>query len=157
MPRLLVDVRHEAAHNELPSLSLLRQAATEALTWLKEYYWERQRLSLQASNFRITVLLSVVTHIPIPTGNSAQLSILERDTKVLDNITFSRQKLPLLEKAASLACILVPNLYFISLAVQELVEERRKALSKGFTHLEANSSEDESELAEGIPEAESRG
>lgn len=37
--RLLVDVRHEATHNELPSLSTLRLAASQALEWLVCNYW----------------------------------------------------------------------------------------------------------------------
>ena len=59
MPRILVDARHEAAHNELPSLSLLRLAAEQALAWLTEYYWEQQSQSLQAAQSRVTVLISV--------------------------------------------------------------------------------------------------
>ncbi len=39
LPRALVDVRHEATHNELPSLPLLRAAADSALAWLRDNYW----------------------------------------------------------------------------------------------------------------------
>eukprot|EP00884_Botryococcus_braunii_P021393 jgi/Botrbrau1/7938/Bobra.9_2s0097.1 len=42
LPRLLVDVRHEASHNELPNLALLRVAAGHALSWLHTFYWDRQ-------------------------------------------------------------------------------------------------------------------
>jgi hypothetical protein len=59
MPRLLVDVRHEAAHNELPSLSLLRLASQQALHWLLHYYWERQAQSLQDTQSHITSLIKV--------------------------------------------------------------------------------------------------
>ncbi|KAF1889243.1 hypothetical protein Lal_00024565 [Lupinus albus] len=34
IPRMLIDIRHEASHRELPSL--------KALDWLKSYYWEPQ-------------------------------------------------------------------------------------------------------------------
>lgn len=39
LSRLLVDVRHEATHNELPSLSTLQLAAKQALDWLVGQYW----------------------------------------------------------------------------------------------------------------------
>jgi ribosomal biogenesis protein LAS1 len=39
LPRLLVDLRHEATHNELPSLQVLRLAARQALAWLQASYW----------------------------------------------------------------------------------------------------------------------
>ncbi|KAL3688417.1 hypothetical protein R1sor_014726 [Riccia sorocarpa] len=45
-PRLLVDIRHETAHNELPGLPLLRTASEQALEWLKDRYWEPQRQAL---------------------------------------------------------------------------------------------------------------
>ncbi|ERM98114.1 uncharacterized protein LOC18426107 isoform X1 [Amborella trichopoda] len=43
LPRLLIDIRHECAHRELPSLQLLRHASVKALDWLKSYYWEPQK------------------------------------------------------------------------------------------------------------------
>jgi Las1-like len=39
LPGWLVDVRHEAAHNDLPSLSVLRLAAKTFLGYLEERYW----------------------------------------------------------------------------------------------------------------------
>ncbi len=46
MPRVLVDIRHEATHNELPQLPALRLAADAALSWLKTYYWNNQAHAL---------------------------------------------------------------------------------------------------------------
>ncbi|KAH9314369.1 hypothetical protein KI387_022996, partial [Taxus chinensis] len=43
LPRLLVDIRHESAHNRLPSLPLLRLASKKALNWLNSNYWEPQK------------------------------------------------------------------------------------------------------------------
>lgn len=43
LPRLLVDIRHEASHNQLPTLPLLRLASKQALDWLKSHYWEPQK------------------------------------------------------------------------------------------------------------------
>jgi len=39
LPGWLVDVRHEAAHNDLPSLSVLRLATKTFLGYLEEKYW----------------------------------------------------------------------------------------------------------------------
>eukprot|EP00878_Enallax_costatus_P031813 GHUV01034861.1.p1 GENE.GHUV01034861.1~~GHUV01034861.1.p1 ORF type:complete len:167 (+),score=22.92 GHUV01034861.1:440-940(+) len=39
LSRLLVDIRHESTHNELPSLSTLQLAARQALDWLVTQYW----------------------------------------------------------------------------------------------------------------------
>ena len=56
---MLVDVRHEASHNELPSLALLRVAAAEALRWLEASYWQRQADHLVSCRARISELLGV--------------------------------------------------------------------------------------------------
>lgn len=40
LPGWLVDIRHEAAHNDLPSLSVLRLATKTFLGYLQERYWE---------------------------------------------------------------------------------------------------------------------
>ncbi|KAL9260536.1 Dihydropyrimidinase-like protein [Drosera capensis] len=42
MPRMLIDIRHEGSHRELPSVRLLRLASVKALNWLKSYYWDAQ-------------------------------------------------------------------------------------------------------------------
>ena len=59
LPRLLVDVRHEASHNDMPSLSLLRLAAAQALDWLQAAYWQRQEAYLQQQKGRVMQLLEV--------------------------------------------------------------------------------------------------
>lgn len=59
LPRLLVDVRHEASHNDMPSLSLLRLAAAQALDWLQAAYWQRQEAYLQQQKGRVVQLLQV--------------------------------------------------------------------------------------------------
>ena len=59
LPRILVDVRHEASHNELPSLALLRMAAASALTWLKESYWKQQSEHVDLRLTQILQLLKV--------------------------------------------------------------------------------------------------
>ncbi|CAI9102892.1 OLC1v1001259C1 [Oldenlandia corymbosa var. corymbosa] len=43
IPRLLIDIRHESSHRDLPSLHLVRLASVKAVDWLKAYYWEPQK------------------------------------------------------------------------------------------------------------------
>lgn len=54
-----MDVRHEASHNDMPSLSLLRLAAAQALDWLQAAYWQRQEAYLQQQKDRVVQLLQV--------------------------------------------------------------------------------------------------
>lgn len=61
LPRLLVDVRHEASHNDMPSLSLLRLAAAQALDWLQAAYWQRQAAHLHQQQHRVIHLLKAST------------------------------------------------------------------------------------------------
>lgn len=47
IPRVLIDIRHECSHRDLPSLRLVRLASVKALDWLKSYYWEPQKKAIQ--------------------------------------------------------------------------------------------------------------
>ncbi len=49
LPRVLVDIRHTASHNALPSLAALSLAAHRALEWLGQHYWGPQAAALQSS------------------------------------------------------------------------------------------------------------
>ena len=40
LPAMFVDLRHEASHGDMPSLTNLRSAARRALQWLWEDYWK---------------------------------------------------------------------------------------------------------------------
>jgi hypothetical protein len=53
VPRLLVDIRHESTHNELPSLQVLRVAAEKALDWLLSKYWRAQHMYLMECQTKI--------------------------------------------------------------------------------------------------------
>ena len=64
LPRMLVAIRHEATHNELPSLSQLRLGADRAVAWLKESYWERQAQYLQTNQALVSSLLKVLHCLP---------------------------------------------------------------------------------------------
>jgi len=39
LPATFVELRHQATHEQLPSLTRLRAAANKALNWIWEYYW----------------------------------------------------------------------------------------------------------------------
>lgn len=41
LPATYVELRHQATHEELPSLSKLRTATSKALQWIWDYYWVR--------------------------------------------------------------------------------------------------------------------
>lgn len=40
LPATFVELRHQATHEQLPSLSKLRTAARKALAWIWDYYWK---------------------------------------------------------------------------------------------------------------------
>ncbi|XP_022995044.1 uncharacterized protein LOC111490717 [Cucurbita maxima] len=46
LPRVLIDIRHEGSHRELPALQVVRCASIKALHWLKSYYWEPQEKAI---------------------------------------------------------------------------------------------------------------
>ncbi|GLT89265.1 hypothetical protein SLE2022_072540 [Rubroshorea leprosula] len=57
IPRILIDVRHEGSHRDLPALVVVRDSSIMALNWLKSYYWEPQRKQIpfqkdETSNIR---------------------------------------------------------------------------------------------------------
>lgn len=41
LPATFVELRHQATHEQLPSLAKLRSAARKALGWIWEYYWRQ--------------------------------------------------------------------------------------------------------------------
>ncbi|KAI7749959.1 hypothetical protein M8C21_017174 [Ambrosia artemisiifolia] len=49
---MLIDIRHECSHRDLPSLRLVRLASTKALDWLKAYYWEPQKMAIPYASDR---------------------------------------------------------------------------------------------------------
>ena len=57
LPSVLVDIRHAASHNALPSLPALSQAADRALEWLRRHYWEPQAAVLTPPEQTVEPLL----------------------------------------------------------------------------------------------------
>lgn len=48
LPQVFIDIRHEATHNRLPSIGILRIMTKQALDWLQQRYWEPQLLLLES-------------------------------------------------------------------------------------------------------------
>ncbi|PYH82585.1 glyoxylase [Aspergillus uvarum CBS 121591] len=46
LPASFVELRHEATHRELPSLTVLRNASQRSLEWLWDYYWVKTEASV---------------------------------------------------------------------------------------------------------------
>jgi hypothetical protein len=57
IPTWLVNIRHEATHNQLPSLSVLRLAATTLLHYFDSVYWEPLRVQREEHVHRAKELL----------------------------------------------------------------------------------------------------
>jgi hypothetical protein len=64
LPRVLVDIRHTASHNALPTLPALSLAAARALEWLGQHYWVPQAAALQSGPVNsIGPLLRQLVHV----------------------------------------------------------------------------------------------
>ena len=57
LPDWLVDLRHEATHAALPSLEVLRTGCQFSLDWLREQYWESQRVEIQERDGKLVKLV----------------------------------------------------------------------------------------------------
>jgi len=80
LPRILVDLRHESTHNELPSISALRLAAHHALAWLQTNYWHRQEEQLRTSQDRITTILCQYMASHVAAASKSSLSEAQRQS-----------------------------------------------------------------------------
>lgn len=87
LPADMVEYRHKASHNQLPSLSELRKCADDALIWLKRNYWESQakQCNMEAvlktqlkeyKNLQKTILFE-------PKGNVSQNALYSKKKKAL--------------------------------------------------------------------------
>ncbi|XP_064946719.1 uncharacterized protein LOC135584381 isoform X2 [Musa acuminata AAA Group] len=73
IPRVLVDIRHESSHRDLPSLRLVRLASLKALDWLKHNYWEPQKDAIPDVRKEIRSRLLEMTYL-LKTKNSHKSS-----------------------------------------------------------------------------------
>ena len=53
LPALFVDLRHEATHGDMPSLTNLRGAAHRALRWLWDDYWKGLAVERDAASMMV--------------------------------------------------------------------------------------------------------
>lgn len=60
LPRSFVDLRHQATHQQLPSLPALLRASRDALEWLKTHYWEKQKLEVSLNPDSSRLILTEV-------------------------------------------------------------------------------------------------
>ncbi|KAF6843808.1 las1-like protein [Colletotrichum musicola] len=51
LPATFVELRHQATHEQLPSLAKLRSAARKALEWIWTYYWRHLGANEQQDDF----------------------------------------------------------------------------------------------------------
>ncbi|EFA79909.1 las1-like protein [Heterostelium album PN500] len=58
LPSHFVEIRHEAAHGTLPSIRLLKNAASTGLSWLDDFYWKTQAEQLDDYRSHLKRLLS---------------------------------------------------------------------------------------------------
>ena len=54
LPLKFVQIRHSATHDNLPSLTVLRQSTQEALDWLKMRYWDVVLSTLEDGNVTLS-------------------------------------------------------------------------------------------------------
>ena len=83
---MLVDIRHEATHNQVPSLHMLRLAASHSLSWLYSNYWAAQSDRAWASTSEAVGVLerllanqSARAAVSAPSGHSSQQSDSDPD------------------------------------------------------------------------------
>ena len=60
LPATYVELRHQATHEELPSLSKLRTATQKALRWIWDYYWAQLPSAANESSDCKTVLSRIL-------------------------------------------------------------------------------------------------
>jgi hypothetical protein len=99
LPRMLVDVRHEATHGILPSQAILRRCLDAAWRWLRDRYWLPQREAIAAAVFESSRPLA-----PPPAGAVTLASLTET---VLHTLVHERQ---MRSGAAGGALATVPSL-----------------------------------------------
>lgn len=57
LPSWLVEIRHQATHDKLPTLVLLQAARKEALNWLYDCYWSKQESSEKSAKRNIQICI----------------------------------------------------------------------------------------------------
>ncbi|CAJ2634291.1 unnamed protein product [Trifolium pratense] len=92
IPRMLIDVRHEGSHRELPSLNVARSASVKALDWLKSYYWEPQSeaIPFQVPKKQIKRILKSVIRLHSSFSSETVSVLLDYLLKTLSSSEFKK-------------------------------------------------------------------
>ena len=84
LPNSFVDLRHQATHENLPPLPILRQAVKKGIDWLWQDFWYRQGISKRTLSKLtevplIRLELEYYTELPpVERGSQAASSILDQ-------------------------------------------------------------------------------
>jgi Las1-like len=70
LPRLLVDVRHEATHTQLPSLEVLELAVSTARLWLIHHYWKSYQDAAETLHSETGELLKSIKRRRVTTAST---------------------------------------------------------------------------------------
>ena len=91
IPRILVDIRHESTHNELPTLSTLRIGSRLALEWLRKRYWTAQKRHILDSKAKVRQVFDtyVESHV---LAASREDSAAEGEVKVEYDVRKSKKE-----------------------------------------------------------------
>lgn len=121
MPLTLVDIRHQACHNVLPSLSWLTDAACDALVWLKEWYWEPQLKNVWKSVKDSTYVLAKVFRDELSAHERKLVASEQVEQSAHENEMFSlKDSEMILEQMNALSNLLersIPKVFEIEQAV----------------------------------------
>ncbi len=72
LPATFVELRHQATHEQLPSLPRLRAAAGKALAWIWEYYWRHLGVVVDGSESSQVVEGMVVEGMAVEGGGGQE-------------------------------------------------------------------------------------
>ncbi|CAH1775925.1 unnamed protein product [Owenia fusiformis] len=89
VPQWIVDLRNNVAHNNMPSIAVLRLAADFALGWLKQEYWETQLEGVDDSEYaqRSCDLLNGYIKQREQEANDDEIDMTETLTNIDDFVT----------------------------------------------------------------------
>ncbi|XP_010271772.1 PREDICTED: uncharacterized protein LOC104607775 isoform X2 [Nelumbo nucifera] len=97
IPRMLIDIRHEGSHRDLPSLQLVRHASMKALDWLKSYYWEPQKNAIPIQRNGVSVrkeikskLRELAFYISVRQAQQSSLSLIKGKRFKQSELLFGR-------------------------------------------------------------------
>lgn len=135
LPDGLVELRHSAAHGEIPSLVRLRTAALQSLQWLHDRYWLRQSTYFETTKTTTTGLLTKLAKLrkQLTSENAASrpdFAVLKKEStdttsKLLTELTSSQILVCLIPALLDLP-ILVPTQLKLSKMTAKYTEVPRR-------------------------------